>query len=43
MIFIVSEEVENIIEDIIPKMATLAASSTPETASTSVGIPLETP
>lgn len=41
--FIVTEELANMMDETIPNTATLAASSTPETASTSVGIPFETP
>jgi hypothetical protein len=43
MIFIVSDAVENMRDDTIPNTATLAASSTPDTARTNVGMPLETP
>lgn len=41
--FIVIDAFENMTALMIPKMATLAASSMPETAKTRVGMPLETP
>lgn len=41
--FMVTDALENMIEETMPKIATLAASSTPDTANTRVGIPLDTP
>lgn len=39
----VTETLENMMDKTMPNTATLAASSTPDTASTNVGIPFDTP